>query len=105
MGYLAAKGFGAIIHFSVHPDLGNSNRYAAYIEVANLGLPEREFYLEDNEKAEQIRKKYMDYIAQLLPVSYTHLTLCACYYSGMLWRNGFRYESGIELSDVANDEW
>jgi len=66
LGYLAAKGFGAIIHFSVHPDLGNSNRYAAYIEVANLGLPEREFYLEDNEKAEQIRKKYMDYIAQLL---------------------------------------
>lgn len=66
LGHLAAKGFGALLHFSVHPDLGNSHQYAAYIEVANLGLPEREFYLEDKEKAEQIRKKYLDYIAQLL---------------------------------------
>ncbi|MDZ4747113.1 MAG: M13 family metallopeptidase [Saprospiraceae bacterium] len=66
LGHLAAKGFRALMHFSVHPDLGNSKQYAAYIEVATLGLPEREFYLEDNEKAERIRDKYLDYIAQLL---------------------------------------
>lgn len=66
LGYLAAKGFGGLVHFSVHPDLGNSHQYAAYIEVANLGLPERAFYLEENEKAEQIRNKYQVYIAQLL---------------------------------------
>jgi putative endopeptidase len=73
LGYLAARGFGAMLHFSVHPDLGNSHLYAAYIEAANLGLPEREFYLEDNEKAEQIREKYLSYIAQLLQseVGYT----------------------------------
>lgn len=74
LGHLAAKGFGALMHFSVHPDLGNSHQYAAYIEVANLGLPEREFYLEDNEKAELIREKYQDYIAQLLQseAGYSH---------------------------------
>ncbi|MEO6109192.1 MAG: M13 family metallopeptidase, partial [Cyclobacteriaceae bacterium] len=66
LGHLASKGFRALMHFSVHPDLGNSNLYAAYIEVANLGLPEREFYLEDSEKAEQIRDKYLGYISQLL---------------------------------------
>jgi len=66
LGHLAAKGFRALMHFSVHPDLGNSKQYAAYIEVATLGLPEREFYLEDNEKAEQIRDKYLGYIAMLL---------------------------------------
>ncbi len=66
LGYLAAKGFEALVHFSVHPDLGNSHQYAAYIEVANLGLPEREFYLEDNKKAGRIREKYHNYIAQLL---------------------------------------
>lgn len=66
LGSLASKGFGALLHFSVHPDLGNSTQYAAYIEVANLGLPEREFYLEEGDKAQHIREKYLDYIAQLL---------------------------------------
>jgi putative endopeptidase len=66
LGSLASKGFGALMHFSVHPDLGNSNKYAAYIEVANLGLPEREFYLEETDKATQIREKYLHYIDQLL---------------------------------------
>lgn len=66
LGMLSAKGFGAFLHFSVHPDLGDSSRYAAYIEAANLGLPEREFYLDQDEKAMIIRQKYLSYITGLL---------------------------------------
>ena len=63
---LSGLGFGALVHFSVHPDLGNSKHYAAYIEVPNLGLPEREYYLEQDENTQRITEKYKTYIAVLL---------------------------------------
>jgi len=66
LGMLSAKGYGAFLQFSVHPDLGDSNHYAAYVEAANLGLPERDFYLDQDEKAAIIREKYLGYITALL---------------------------------------
>ena len=66
IGHLTTKGFGVLIQFSVHPDLGNSSHYSAYLEPANLGLPEREFYLDQDEKANIIRKKYHQYITDIV---------------------------------------
>lgn len=63
---LLTKGLGSFIHFSIHPDLGDSKIYSAYIEPANLGLPEREYYLDQDEKAKEIRDKYHRYIKHLL---------------------------------------
>jgi len=66
LGKLTARGMGSLIHFGVHPDLGDSSIYAAYLEPASLGLPEREYYLEEDEKTIQIRAKYQEYIISLL---------------------------------------
>ena len=66
LGLLAAKGLSGFIHFSVHPDLGNSKQYAAYLEPGSLGLPERDFYLETDEKALKIRDKYLAYVQYIL---------------------------------------
>lgn len=66
LGALSGLGFGALVHFSVHPDMGNSAQYAAYIEAPNLGLPEREYYLEQDENTQRIKDKYISYIAGLL---------------------------------------
>lgn len=66
LGLLIKHGNGVVLHFSVHPDLADSHQYAAYIEAANLGLPEREYYLEQDEKAIKIRAQYTDYITQIL---------------------------------------
>ena len=66
LGLLTKHGSGAVLHFSVHPDMADSHRYAAYIEAANLGLPEREYYLEQDEKSIKIREQYTDYITHLL---------------------------------------
>jgi predicted metalloendopeptidase len=65
-GYLSAMGIHPLIHFSVHPDLGNSKIYAAYLAPADLILPEREYYLEDDEKAVEIKEKYLAYIKRVL---------------------------------------
>lgn len=73
LGRLMASGLGGFLHFSVHADLGDSSIYAAYLEPAGLGLPEREFYLDMDEKAIRIREKYISYIALLIQsgTSYT----------------------------------
>src|SRR4030095_9280090 len=66
LGFLTTKGLGGILHFSVHPDLGNSHIYASYLEPGGLGLPDREFYLEQDERAIQIRDQYLQYVIKLL---------------------------------------
>ena len=66
IGHLTASGLSVFIAFSVHPDLGDSKKYAAYIEPANLGLPEREYYLDQDEKAVAIRNKYLHYLTDIL---------------------------------------
>ncbi len=66
IGSLTTKGLGGIFHFSVHPDLGDSHSYAAYLEPGALGLPERDFYLDQDERAIQIRDHYQRYIVRLL---------------------------------------
>lgn len=66
LGALTRRGLSSLIHFSVHPDLGNSKIYSAYIEPGELGLPEREFYLEQDEKSVKIREDYLTYIHYIL---------------------------------------
>lgn len=66
LGKLNKKGLGAVLNFSVHPDLGDSRIYAAYLEPGNLGLPERDFYLDQDDRAKQIRDTYQQYIIDLL---------------------------------------
>ncbi len=66
LGLLMRHGLASFIQFSVHPDLGNSHRYAAYLEAGSLGLPERDFYLEQDDKAKHIRSEYLNYIRELM---------------------------------------
>jgi putative endopeptidase len=68
LGFLVSKGLGGIVHFSVHPDLGDSHIYAAYLEPGSQGLPERDFYLDEDERAENIRNHYLKYITRLFHV-------------------------------------
>jgi putative endopeptidase len=65
LGLLVSKGFGGIVHLSVHPDLGDSHIYAAYLEPGAQGLPERDFYLDEDERAENIRNHYLKYITRV----------------------------------------
>ena len=50
-------------------DSHNSQEYAVYIEQDGLGLPNRNYYLEDGEKFDEIRKRYPDYIAKLFSLA------------------------------------
>lgn len=46
-------------------DLNDSSMNAAYIVPGGLGLPERDYYLDQDEKSKQIRKQYVDHIVRM----------------------------------------
>ncbi len=47
------------------PDLRDPQRYAIGAGQSGLGLPDREYYLKDDEKSETIRKQYVEHIAKM----------------------------------------
>ncbi|WP_298417332.1 M13 family metallopeptidase [uncultured Kordia sp.] len=52
--------------FSVFPNLSDSSMNAPYLGAGSLGLPERDYYLEEDEKAKEIRAKYVAHVSRML---------------------------------------
>ncbi|MFC5044789.1 M13 family metallopeptidase [Aquimarina hainanensis] len=48
------------------PNLSDSNVNAPYISTGGLGLPERDYYLDQDEKSKEIRGQYVDHITRML---------------------------------------
>ncbi|MEO0462760.1 MAG: M13 family metallopeptidase [Pseudomonadota bacterium] len=49
----------------VNVDAKQPDRYVAYLGSGGLGLPDRDYYLDDSEKGHEIQAKYRDYLAFL----------------------------------------
>jgi putative endopeptidase len=61
----SAGSFGrSMFSFAVYDDAKHPDRYALYISQSGIGLPDREFYLRDNFKAQKDR--YQQYVADML---------------------------------------
>jgi putative endopeptidase len=61
----ASAGFGrALVAPAVFDDQKHPERYALYLSQAGLGLPDREFYLRDEFKAQ--KERYQKYVADIL---------------------------------------
>src|SRR5690348_5671234 len=58
-------GFAAPIDIGPGPDFKHPDRYVVFAGQARLGLPSREYYLEDNAKMTAHRAAYRDYIIQI----------------------------------------
>lgn len=70
--YLVADvmtGGGAFFAFGIEPDLKNSKKMAAYVESGGLGLPERDYYLNQDVKSKETRDRYKVYIANLFKLA------------------------------------
>jgi endothelin-converting enzyme/putative endopeptidase len=53
----------------IAPDLNDATRYAVYLEEAGLTLPDRDYYLVDNEQYVKGRDLYQQYVADLLALA------------------------------------
>ncbi|HEX7832054.1 MAG TPA: M13-type metalloendopeptidase [Thermoanaerobaculia bacterium] len=65
MGRARVTGAGrSFVNASVRDDAKNPEQYALYLSQSGLGLPDREYYLRDNFKAQ--KERYQQYVADML---------------------------------------
>ena len=53
----------------VYQDLKNPTIYTVYTWQSGLGLPDREYYLKDDERSEEIKVKYAEHISKMLELA------------------------------------
>ncbi len=68
-GYATIYGYGTPFQLFVMPDLKKPTEYALYNYQGGLGLPEREYYLNKDEKSINIRKAYVEHIARMMELA------------------------------------
>ncbi len=66
MARLRTLGVSGPISWYVNNDAKQSDQYAVYIGQAGLGLPDRDYYFKEDEKSANIRKEYVQYMADML---------------------------------------
>jgi predicted metalloendopeptidase len=59
-------GYGAMFGMAVEADFEDADRYLAYLGEAGLGLPERSYYLKDDDGSVAIRAAYTAHVASQL---------------------------------------
>jgi putative endopeptidase len=69
LGILHRQGIGAFWGCSVEQDLKNSEIMALYIGQGGLSLPDRDYYLNDDEKSRGIRERYLAYADRMIALS------------------------------------
>jgi putative endopeptidase len=72
-GELRARGVGARVPFSfwIDLDLADTRRYAVYFTQSGLGMPDRDYYLLDDERTVATRVAYQAYIRRLFELAGT----------------------------------
>jgi putative endopeptidase len=61
----AKPGYPSVIGGSVGVDAKQPTRYVASVSFGGLGLPDRDYYLDDSEKGRKIQEAYKDYLTFL----------------------------------------
>ncbi len=69
LGYLHRRGIDVLWSCGVEQDVKNSDVMALYIYQGGLGLPDRDYYINDDEKSRAIREKYLTYAEGMLALS------------------------------------
>ncbi len=67
--YANKYGINAPLSLFVYQDLKNPTIYTVYTWQSGLGLPDREYYLKDDERSKEIRVKYVDHISKMFDLA------------------------------------
>jgi len=68
-GILAPQGVSTPVGLYIGADSKNSKMNTVYASQSGLNLPDRDYYLQDNEKFEDIRKAYVEHINKMFALS------------------------------------
>ncbi len=62
-------GVGALFDFSAEPDAKDSTRMIAGVEQGGLGLPDRDYYLNTDQRSVKIRNEYVAHVQKMLELA------------------------------------
>ena len=65
IAYLHSLGVPALLQFGAIPDLHNASMEIANVAQGGLGLPDRDYYLEEDPKSQETRQKYLEHMARV----------------------------------------
>ncbi|MGA2418769.1 MAG: M13 family metallopeptidase [Candidatus Acidiferrum sp.] len=66
---LQREGVGAVFRFGSGQDIKDSTRVIANASQGGLGMPDRDYYLRDDEKSKQLRADYEQHVAKMLELA------------------------------------
>lgn len=69
MGYGSRRGIGMPIDIQQLADWNDSDKYAMLVSQGGLGLPDREYYLNDDEKSQSLRDSYVEHIEKMFDLA------------------------------------
>jgi putative endopeptidase len=64
LGHLYLVGSPSLFSFYSSPDLHNADQVIAYIDQGGLSLPDRDYYLKDDQKMKDMRQHLVEYMTQ-----------------------------------------
>lgn len=67
--HLATIDIDAPFSFGIDQDERNSTRYAVHLFQAGIGLPERDYYLADDEDSKRIREQYREHVKKMFQLA------------------------------------
>lgn len=62
LGYI---GVGAMCSFAIFQDEMNSDRYALHLYQGGLGLPDRDYYFDQDDRAKMLRREYVSHVGRM----------------------------------------
>src|SRR5215510_3638 len=65
IAYLHSLGVQSLFQFGAAPDLHNASMQIASVGQGGLGLPDRDYYLEQDPKSVETRQKYLEHVARM----------------------------------------
>ena len=68
-GWLNTLGIDTPLSLSLYPDMADPTRYAIYAWQSGLGLPDREYYLDEDQKFAEIRTAYVEHITAMFQLA------------------------------------
>lgn len=69
LGELRINGLGGAFNFIVAQDAKESTRYIGILSQGGLGLPDRDYYLKEDQRSKEIRDKYVAHVARMLELA------------------------------------
>src|SRR5215831_18519002 len=69
VAHLHRNGISALFGFVSEPDFKDSNSVIAGIDQGGLGLPDRDYYLKDDPRSVDIRKKYVEHVQRMFELA------------------------------------